>query len=631
MCTDDSGRGARGFRVSPGRFFLALLGSLLFLLNGPGPALGAGERLPEAIRGIIIRDHPLPSSGKKAGLFHALWGRVIVVHGEAEEGYTAKEGHVVYTGDMIYTLKGARCRVRLLTGDIVDIASNTRFGIDQLLDEEEKGKKTSVLSLLKGKAMFYALRLFKYRSMRFTVKTPTAVAGVRGTKFGIHVYSRDEAGPRVSRGVRVASLDRIAGVDTAVNTPLFTDCFSEDGTLDVNGKPVPPGRMYRGMDDRVIPTPPGYVRDFESSTRVQEGPPSDATAPGGAKEGGTDTQGGDGEKDDESLPVADSGGAEAAPDLTDTLTDTTQQQTGSAAEEGEGDLTGDISEGKAGDWVSGIALLLVDSGGQAYNQAGTKGPMYRTPGLKVMETIGSGTQVAYEAGHANDIAYLLTATENETSSELVVDYLDWHRGVGDMTAGINQDFRYFQGGQYSDGSGRAYLEWGWWEDTTAPANGLIGFDGTDSYYAAARKIWSVEGVQTHPDYIDYLHQQGAVYDYSGGAKGIYGSSAGPGATPELSGTFSCQIDFGNRQISNLDIAVNGGGVNVHLNGGGTIEPDGTFGVTNMTGTIAGSPVNPMATLATGACFGSKAGGVAGLWNAHDGGDKWATGEFHGER
>jgi hypothetical protein len=257
--------------------------------------------------------------------------------------------------------------------------------------------------------------------------------------------------------------------------------------------------------------------------------------------------------------------------------------------------------------------------------------MYNTPGLKVMEETGLVTHVAYEAGHANNIAYLLNTTEDANGNQITVDYLDWHRGVGDMTAGIDQDFQYFQGDHYLDGKGTPYLEWGWWGDTTGAADGYIGFDGASHYYAAQKKIWSIEGTQTHPDYIDYLHQHGAVYDYSGGAKGVYGSSAGTGPTPELSGSFSCRINFGTREINNLDINVNGGGVNVHLNGNGSIEPDGTFGVTNMSGTIAGSPVNPMATLATGACFGAKADGVGGLWNAHDGGDKWATGEFHGER
>ena len=54
--------------------------------------------------------------------------------------------------------------------------------------------------MLRGKVMFYAVRLFKYRTASMSVKTPTAVVGVRGTKFGVEV--------------------RMMGADVAQSTPL---------------------------------------------------------------------------------------------------------------------------------------------------------------------------------------------------------------------------------------------------------------------------------------------------------------------------------------------------------------------------------------------------------------------------
>jgi hypothetical protein len=40
--------------------------------------------------------------------------------------------------------------------------------------------------------MFYAMRLFRFKKTMFQVKTPTAVMGVRGIKFGVHVYQVED-------------------------------------------------------------------------------------------------------------------------------------------------------------------------------------------------------------------------------------------------------------------------------------------------------------------------------------------------------------------------------------------------------------------------------------------------------
>ena len=108
-------------------------------------------------------------------------------------------------------------------------------------------------------------------------------------------------------------------------------------------------------------------------------------------------------------------------------------------------------------------------------------------------------------------------------------------------------------------------------------------------------------------------------------------SAGAFAPHELSGPFSCNIDFGNKQVSDLDINASGGAHSVHITGSGNLGSDGEFKLGGLTGTIDGNSVESEATGAGGACFGGKAEGVAGDWHAHGGNDYWATGEFHGER
>jgi hypothetical protein len=192
-------------------------------------------------------------------------------------------------------------------------------------------------------------------------------------------------------------------------------------------------------------------------------------------------------------------------------------------------------------------------------------------------------------------------------------------------------FTYFQGGSYKDASGHSFLEWGWWEDKVD--DGMVGEDSPDTFLAATQKIWHVEGDRTHPDYIDYLQGQGAVFSYSGDAHGVFLDSSGtpPPVAEHLAGSFSCDIDFGSRQVSKFKIDASGGGYDVHLNGSGTVDGNGELDVDDLTGTLSGQTVQDEPTGAGGVVLGAEAEGVAGAWHAHDGSHYWATGEFHGRR
>ena len=99
----------------------------------------------------------------------------------------------------------------------------------------------------------------------------------------------------------------------------------------------------------------------------------------------------------------------------------------------------------------------------------------------------------------------------------------------------------------------------------------------------------------------------------------------------LSGSFSCDVDFGSREVSNFTINASGGGHSVLIsNGSGTIY-DSAFDMESYSGNIDGAPLAPGYDPASGAFMGNKAQGVGGMWKAWDGADQWAGGEFHGTR
>ncbi len=306
-------------------------------------------------------------------------------------------------------------------------------------------------------------------------------------------------------------------------------------------------------------------------------------------------------------------------------TETIGQETGTET----GDAS--IAQGKTAGRVSGIATLIVDGAGQAYESLGLKSPIYSYGPNKL--TGGAETHITYEGMHPNDDDYKMTIQEQSyPSMDMKVTQFGWGPGTN-ATASLHY-FKWNQGGSYTDENGHEYLEWGWWEDTSGTDPGQIA-TGSD-YRVATNKIWEIEGLRTHTDYISYLRQQGASYTYSGEAKGVIAhsdSGAGDFFVPqELSGSFSCHINFGNKQVSDFDINATGGAHSVHITGSGNLESDGGFKLGGFTGTIDGNSVaDPGAAGAGGSLFGGKAEGMAGDWAANDGADYWATGEFHGKR
>jgi hypothetical protein len=60
------------------------------------------------------------------------------------------------------------------------------------------------VSIFRGKAMFFVVKLFKFRKTAASVNTPTAVCGVRGTKFGVEVT---QEGSKSARAIPVYLAD----------------------------------------------------------------------------------------------------------------------------------------------------------------------------------------------------------------------------------------------------------------------------------------------------------------------------------------------------------------------------------------------------------------------------------------
>ncbi|MDP3284577.1 MAG: FecR family protein, partial [Desulfobacterales bacterium] len=216
-------------------FFISLI-AVLFLLGlvsfsaadagVPRGKSASADVLPDELKSVKIEDYFVESKGLPAGSIQNATGYVVVVHKDTNKAYFAATGDAVYQQDVFYTLKDSRCRIKFSTEDIITMGESSRIVVEEIVDDQKNKEKKSSVSMLKGKAMFYVMRLLKYKKVSASVNTPTAVMGVRGTKFGVEVRKVSE---------KVADLSDNSFIYLAQNEPgnFETVVYGFEGTVDV--------------------------------------------------------------------------------------------------------------------------------------------------------------------------------------------------------------------------------------------------------------------------------------------------------------------------------------------------------------------------------------------------------------
>jgi len=104
-------------------------------------------------------------------------GKVRVMKPEQEKWRSGKTGMFLYGGDSIKTGKRAKAVINFISGVEISVNAETEFTIKA---EKEKGRKKEELDLIMGELLSKVPKGGDYR-----VKTPQAVAAVRGTRFGV--------------------------------------------------------------------------------------------------------------------------------------------------------------------------------------------------------------------------------------------------------------------------------------------------------------------------------------------------------------------------------------------------------------------------------------------------------------
>ena len=180
--------------------------------------------LPKELKNITINNNFPDSKEKEAAVIQTIEGTVVVERPEAKQAYFAASGDKLFEKDVIYTLKKSRCKFQLSTEDTVSQGENTRLSIKEFSDNRENKSKSSLFGMIRGMAMFSTVRVSRYMQQSMQVETPTAVSGVRGSKFGVQV--------KAATGKSSAAMPVLLA-DTSDNSFLYLAAIEKTDTVTV--------------------------------------------------------------------------------------------------------------------------------------------------------------------------------------------------------------------------------------------------------------------------------------------------------------------------------------------------------------------------------------------------------------
>ncbi len=455
--------------------------------------------LPGALQGLDIKDHHIPLALKDVGVIHALTGHVVVTHMSTKEAYFGREGDIVYENDSLDTLVDSRCRIRFLDEDVITMASETSFAVDRHEDRSEEGEKSSLFSVMKGKVMFYALRLFQYKDRSFSVKTPTAVVGVRGTKFATHVYQARGGDRAGGAGIQVADNSGnispyLAELNRDGEEAWVTLVGVWDGRVEVDGVILNPGDIFDTLT-KELRYDPCTLQRLESTIEggvMEECIHEEKTM--------TET--------DEGFTHKDS--AMDEDERFDISQQLTSMDAGSEEPEPEPEPEPEL--------LGYFAAMLTN--------------LESTPSVQGAY-VSSSPQPIYD-----DVSYAYSVEPNTT------DYVLSNGESGDIEeVGLNGAVISTNIPTYWTYVGaNEWVEWGYWETDE-------GFNW-DGPYAFDNPTWWAKGYQLTP--VDTISGLSGTALYNGTADGTYWTDSGG---VRMTGAMSMAIDFGNRIVSDYNLFI----------------------------------------------------------------------------
>lgn len=225
---------------------------------------------------IAVLFLPLETMAKKVhGTFRVVKGDVKVKspNGKVKR---AKIGQKVFPKDTIIAAKDSRAKIVMIDENVINISPDSEIVFEKYEFEPKSEKKNVLLNVIYGKVRSKVNQKYDGAKNKFQVKTPSAVAGVRGTDFFTSFNKSDNS-------------SRVVTFEGEVNYGLP----GPGGTIK-NAVSVRAGEMASNNGSRPParprPVPKSQLAQMDQSSDAEKAEASDSRTPADDKGAGKDNK-----------------------------------------------------------------------------------------------------------------------------------------------------------------------------------------------------------------------------------------------------------------------------------------------------------------------------------------------------
>lgn len=226
-----------------------------------------------------------------SGMFMVVKGDVKISAGGAAPA-VAKVGTKVAQGDQIIAGADSRAKIVMSDRNIINISPNTKLVIEEYISDAKS--KNVKLSLLEGKIRTNVEQKYDNDKNKFEIRTPTAVAGVRGTQFITSYSELTKKTEVITLQGQVEFRNVVAGTTGAKEEKVLVQKGEQSTVGSAGAPPEPPKRV-----------PTEVIKDLDRETNVKNKEAPSVQNPPPPPPGAATNQNGKKNPNEEKPPLVD--------------------------------------------------------------------------------------------------------------------------------------------------------------------------------------------------------------------------------------------------------------------------------------------------------------------------------------
>lgn len=192
------------------------------------------------------------------GVFRVVKGKVQVKSARNGKVARAKVGQKVYPQDTVITGPDSRAKIVMIDNNEINVSPDSEVTFEKYEYKPGENKKDVLLNVIYGKVRSKVEQKYDGKTSKFQIKTPSAVAGVRGTDF----LTSFDSGTKATNVVTFEGQVEFGtpGVNGEIQNPVTVSVGQMASA--VNGQPPAPP----------APVPAGQLTAMDQETDAEKAP-----------------------------------------------------------------------------------------------------------------------------------------------------------------------------------------------------------------------------------------------------------------------------------------------------------------------------------------------------------------------